>query len=48
MTIGISLVVILVGLAIAALANGIIGLIVVAVGVVGLVYAAATSMRAHA
>lgn len=48
MTVGMSLIVILVGLAIAAWVNGLIGLIVAAVGLVGLIVSAFASMRARA
>ena len=48
MTIGASLLVIVVGVLIAVLANGTIGWIVAAVGLVGLIFAAFTSMRARA
>ncbi len=48
MTIGAALVVILVGLAISAWVNGLIGLIVAAVGLVGLIVAAFNTTRARA
>ncbi len=48
MTIGAALIVIVVGLLIAAFLNGTIGTIVAVVGVVGLILAAVTSSRARA
>ncbi len=48
MTIGAALLVIVVGVLIAALVNGTIGTIVAVVGVVGLIFAAFTSMKARA
>lgn len=47
MTIGAALVVIVVGVLIAALANSTIGLIVAAIGVVGLIFALVTGGRSR-
>ena len=47
MTIGAALVVIVVGVLIAALANSTIGLIVAAIGVIGLILALVTSGRSR-